>query len=135
MYTNANFDTNVESNITSGGGPGGGTTYGLKSFISARNSYILGVLDCTNLSVEENAQSFEASLFPNPSNSMTTITWNSSDVETIQLFNQTGQEILSNKVTGLNQTNIDVSSLPAGIYFVTLNSIENQVQLKLVKSN
>ena len=51
MYSNADFDTNLSSDLVSGGGPGGGgpgggTTYGLKSFVSNRASYILTQLEC-----------------------------------------------------------------------------------------
>ena len=54
MYSNSEFDTNIETNIggggpgggPGGGGPGGGTTYGLKSFIQNRYNYLSSVVSC-----------------------------------------------------------------------------------------
>ena len=51
MYSNADFDTNLSSDLVGGGGPGGGgpgggTTYGLKSFVTNRASYVLTQLEC-----------------------------------------------------------------------------------------
>ena len=53
MYSSADFDTNLEADLTGGGpGPMGGQTYGLKPFVTNRAAYIAGELDCSTLSVE-----------------------------------------------------------------------------------
>lgn len=66
QYTNTQFTTNITSNITGGGGPGGGQTiYGLKSYINARRQYLTGALDCTTIGIEEqDASGIRA--WPNP---------------------------------------------------------------------
>ena len=40
MYANADFDVNVVSNVSGGGGSMGGTTHGLKSFVTNRLLYV-----------------------------------------------------------------------------------------------
>lgn len=66
QYTNTQFTTNIASNITGGGGPGGGQTiYGLKSFINARRQYLTGALDCTTIGIAERERS-GIKAWPNP---------------------------------------------------------------------
>ena len=70
MYSNADFDTNLSSDLVGGGGPGGGgpgggTTYGLKSFVTNRASYVLTQLECPTSDVADlNASGL--SVYPNP---------------------------------------------------------------------
>ena len=53
MYSSADFDTNLEADLTGGGpGPMGGQTYGLKPFVT-RAAYIAGELDCSTLSISD----------------------------------------------------------------------------------
>lgn len=120
MYTNANFDTNVESNITSGGGPMGGTTYGLKSFIGDRSSYISGAIDCSKVSVEELIDGNGIRVYPNPSQYSTVIAWDQEAVDRVELRNVLGQLIFSENTTGKKQTEWNVSALENGIYIVNL---------------
>lgn len=47
FYTYANFTSNIDNDVTTGGGPGGGTTPGIKNLMDARNSYLLGLSDFT----------------------------------------------------------------------------------------
>lgn len=121
MYSDANFDTNVESNITSGGGPMGGTTYGLKSFVADRSSYISGAIDCTKyISVEELIKGNGISVYPNPSRYATVVSWENTNVERVELRNVVGQLIYSVSTNGLQQLDWDVSNLESGIYIVNL---------------
>ena len=47
MYSNTDFDTNITSDITAGGGPGGGgSIYGLKSFITIRANNVTTQIEC-----------------------------------------------------------------------------------------
>jgi spore coat protein CotH len=120
MYTNADFDTNINNNITSGGGPGGGTTYGLKSFVQAKSNFISGEVDCSILNdiVEINTNSIK--IFPNPTSSSTTIQWENSDIQNLRLFNALGQNIHSENTSGKTQVELNVSNLESGIYFIML---------------
>lgn len=47
FYTYANFTNNIDSDVSTGGGPGGGNTPGIKSLMEARNNYLLGLSDFT----------------------------------------------------------------------------------------
>jgi hypothetical protein len=48
FYTYANFISNINSDINSGGGPQAGTTPGITNLMNARASYLLGLSDFTN---------------------------------------------------------------------------------------
>jgi hypothetical protein len=47
FYTYANFLDNLDNDITTGGGPGGGTTPGIANLMNTRSSYLLGLSDFT----------------------------------------------------------------------------------------
>lgn len=47
FYTYNNFVDNINSDITSGGGPQGGSTPGISNLMNARSSYLLGLSDFT----------------------------------------------------------------------------------------
>lgn len=48
FFTYTNFKDNLNSDIRSGGGPGGSTTPGISNLMNARSSYLLGLSDFTN---------------------------------------------------------------------------------------
>ena len=128
MYSDANFDTNVESNITSGGGPMGGTTYGLKSFVADRSSNVSGAVDCTKyVSVEELIKDNKINVYPNPSVYTTIVSWERTDIVTIELRNVLGQLIYSENPIGEQSIEWDVSHLESGIYIVNLYSKDNTI--------
>jgi uncharacterized repeat protein (TIGR01451 family) len=73
---------------------------------------------------------FEAdtvSVYPNPTNSILNIVSNVS-IETIELFNQLGQLMLSAK----NVSSIDVSSLSHGVYLMTLKDVSGTTSTKRI---
>jgi hypothetical protein len=47
FFTYANFTTNLNADINSGGGPGGGSTPGITNLMDGRNDYLLGLSDFT----------------------------------------------------------------------------------------
>ncbi|MFA7273563.1 MAG: CotH kinase family protein [Crocinitomicaceae bacterium] len=47
FYTYANFTDNLNLDVTSGGGPGGGTAPGITNLMNARNTYLLAQSDFT----------------------------------------------------------------------------------------
>jgi spore coat protein CotH len=65
MYTNEQFDLNIEEDITTGGGPGGGTIYGLKSFVTERNAFLEDNISCTSGFIT-NELSATPHIYPNP---------------------------------------------------------------------
>jgi len=52
FFTYSNFITNLTSDITSGGGPGGGTTPGITNLMNGRSSYLLAQADFTQTEPE-----------------------------------------------------------------------------------
>ncbi len=122
MYTDANFDTNVESNINGGGGPGGGTTYGLKSFVTAKENFVSSQLDCSFVSTDDTSTSNQISIYPNPTNGQITVSWDHENVETVTIYNSLGQEIFSLPTNGATALNTDLTNLANGIYFVALQT-------------
>jgi len=76
MYSNADFDANFNSNLSSGGGPGG-QLYGLTSFIELRSEYVDDELDCATLGLVELENPRALQVFPNPSSNQVTLAWNS----------------------------------------------------------
>jgi hypothetical protein len=74
-------------------------------------------------------------VYPNPTNSTLTLTGSYEASKLITVSNVLGQEISNPKATG-KQTIIDVSNLPAGDYFITINELEtgNKQTLKFVKN-
>ena len=95
----------------------------------------LGIYDCTDDMVVElekpQPQPYDfciSSIYPNPFNSTTTITYSlpTASIVELKLFNLTGREVavLVNdlKTAGVHTANLKANNLPSGLYFVQLNS-------------
>lgn len=112
MYTNADFDANVEGDITSGGGPGGGgVTYGLKSFVQQRNTYLTGVLDCSSVATED-VTIQQTNLYPNPATDYLIL---EEEASHISLYDARGGLIQN---IDYSEGRLDVSRLTNGMYFL-----------------
>lgn len=55
FYTYANFTSNINNDITTGGGPGGGTTPGISNLMNGRYTYIMGQSDFSAVQPSINA--------------------------------------------------------------------------------
>ncbi len=80
----------------------------------------------------------ELGLFPNPTSSDLTITWErveTTTTGTIRVFNLQGQEVMNKQINmnDLNQTNLNVTALVDGIYQVTLEYNNTLQQQRFVK--
>ena len=88
---------------------------------------------CENASVDELSQSNKLSIYPNPSSYQITIetpiTPNKNTFLTI--YNQCSQQLITRPITE-PKTEIDISSLPAGIYIVKVQSKKEVITRKLV---
>lgn len=125
MYSNDAFDTNVESNYSGGGGPGAGSTFGLKSFIENRVSYYEGILDCELYTIIESHTEYSLKLFPNPTSNILNLEWNMPDVYEINIFDSMGKLVeLIPRPFGAT-LRIDVSDYPSGIYLLSIKSKES----------
>ncbi len=123
QFTTAQFSTNINSNITVTGGPmpGGKTYYGLKSFISNRNTFVSSQLDCVTLEMES-IEKNKVRIYPNPSHSLLTFEGNSSmefDILDMQGRSVKSQIILQNYLSEAMVFN--VSNLMEGIYFLQID--------------
>ena len=133
MYSNADFDTNVNSNLTGGGpGPGGGTTYGLKSFVQSKTAFVSGAIDCATIVNTSKILAANAQIFPNPTQHTTKITWEENAINTVEIFNVVGQLVFNENTENKSELTVNVSNLESGIYFVNLKMKNQTITSKLV---
>ena len=78
------------------------------------------------------AQNSDFSVFPNPTNEKITIDINDSNssIKELKIFNSLGELIQSERFIGFKRTNIDLSFIPSGIYFI---NIDNSVQKLIIQ--
>ncbi len=119
MYSNSDFDNNIENNITVGGGGGGQTIYGLKSFIQEKSAFVSGEVDCS-LSTEDYNLAKSAILYPNPAQNQIIISLDYQP-KTISIYSILGEKILEQS-SNQNETSVDVSNLSNGVYLVNIKS-------------
>ena len=87
------------------------------------------VIDCTFANENFTFNNFKS--FPNPVKNLLTIS-NASPIETIEISSILGQKMISKKINDI-QTEIDLSQLSNGIYFVKVKSQGNDKTIKIVK--
>lgn len=88
-----------------------------------------------NIGLQENNNSLSFSIFPNPTKDRLTITINQENIlknTTISVFNIQGQLFLSKPILK-KVTEIDISNLSKGIYFLKLNSNNKTEVTKIIK--
>jgi hypothetical protein len=93
---------------------------------------VYGALNPTaeSLSVKDEAFGDYFSLYPNPSSGKINIISKSVEVDNVEIFNLTGQRVLSQK--GLVKGGVDVTPLAKGIYILKLSNSDNQFSRKIV---
>ncbi len=85
--------------------------------------------------VEEQPMPSEGiSIFPNPTSTSFTISGND-NISSFRIFNSLGLEVISNQVVSSNKSNIDVSSLSNGLYFVNICTDKGLVVKPIVISH
>ena len=130
MYTTAQFNANVENDITSGGGPGGGTIYGLRSFINGRRAYLSGVLSCATVGLNEAEVASEAVVYPVPASEALTIAMPSGQViEGVRVTDALGREV----PVGLVDRTLDISALQPGVHVLAISSDVRTTVLRFIK--
>ena len=135
MFSDNDFDTNINSNLSIIGGGGGSTNYGLKPFITDRVAYILSQINCSSGSQDEFTDSF--SVHPNPSNDIFNIVFNSNNKQDIDLSvqNVLGEVIFSESLNNFNgdfKKSVDLSQHSNAIYILQLNTKDGIINKKLV---
>jgi len=84
------------------------------------------------IGINENTINNFVSVYPNPSNGVFTLKFNSNKKITTEIFSVTGEKIYSQESESLNPTVIDLSKNAAGIYFAVFRSDDKTVTTKLI---
>jgi len=134
QFTNEDFDNNIEEEIEGSGDIFGGKTIGLKSFIKAKISHLDNVLDCSSIVNVEDIHENRINISPNPTHEFVKINWNNKNVQSIFIYNSIGNLINKIKVNGINETEINVSNLTTGLYFISINSADKRITRQLIIS-
>lgn len=71
-------------------------------------------------------------IFPNPAKDKLTIQFNDDETIRVEILNNLGQKINLKQNRSNNQISIDISSLKSGIYYCTVQSLENKISKKIV---
>jgi len=115
MYSNTYFDTNIESNISSGGPPG------LKSFIQDRYDFLIGAVDCTPHAQIESMEMAKPMIVPNPSSSTFKLVGELAYPLQFTLRTIDGKLVKSDIL--LNSSDrIDISYLEPNVYFLHIGT-------------
>lgn len=85
----------------------------------------VSLIACTSVGTNEIAESDLFKVYPNPSNSFITVS-NKTNSKSYQLRNVLGQLVLSGTLTATQQ--IDIASLPSGIYFLQVDAAVVKIQ-------
>lgn len=75
-----------------------------------------------------NAQQSSISVFPNPANTQINIAVATNETVQVRIFNANGQQVAVAKQSGKNVYQADVSQLPAGVYFVTVQTADGTTE-------
>lgn len=80
--------------------------------------------DFLSLDLSRNSAEFNFQLYPNPTSGIINLILPRTG-ETVEIFNNLGQKIWSQKVSG--QTAVDLSGNPAGIYYLKINNLNKKI--------
>ena len=140
-----------------GGLPSGGTYYGVgvsngvySTTIINTGTYVIAytysdTAGCTNnathmvtikactTDMNEIVKNNETLFYPNPTNNFFVIETNSTEKQTLQIFDVRGKLVLNQTIS--NRANIDMSSLSDGVYNVNLITNNGIVNKRIVKLN
>lgn len=130
MYTTQNFIDNIENSITVSGGMGNQTIFGLKSFITDRNSYLTGVVTCSN-GIDEN-KTTNISVYPNPFETSFLLPL---DVTNIKIVDLSGKTISFDSKNGANNSQEIELKAKAGYYIMSFTYKNRQESIKLLKQD
>lgn len=75
------------------------------------------------------------SLYPNPAANFVTIDFKNADAKSVEVYNEIGSKVYSMNVTDKTSAHkIDISNLPAGVYYVKVATATTPIIKKLIKS-
>jgi hypothetical protein len=116
-------------------------TYGMNTpaFFCIDNVTLSTFRDTTDIAgIKNNLLENNLQIYPNPAVTETEIVYNTTTSVPVnmKLIDLLGNELVSQRAqtfVGLNKFKIDVSTLPAGVYYITLNAGSNLLTKKLIK--
>ena len=117
MFSNNDFDTNINSNL---GGPGG-TIYGLKSFIQARYNYLSSSVNCNAFASLSSFIPEGLSAYPNPTTGSLIINGDYLYPLPYELFSLDGKCILRGELLNAEES-IDISHLSSEMYHLKVGN-------------
>lgn len=132
QYTLAQFNSNIEGDITvTGGGPGGTQVLrGLKSFINTRATNLASALDCTFAGMHDQATPGPFRVYPNPSEDLVFFELPEQFVVTeLRLTDAIGRRIPVER----QGNSLSTSALKPGVYMLSLVSRQQQLTTSIVK--
>ncbi|MBL4662436.1 MAG: spondin domain-containing protein [Flavobacteriaceae bacterium] len=123
-YTSGDSNTNPKEPISSLQGTAPFSNEIIGTITISLESVVLGISD---ISINQTV------LFPNPANNKVTVS-NTSNLKTVSFYNVLGAQVMQVKNINSNSTQIDINSLPNGIYLVKVQNDANDESIKrLVK--
>lgn len=129
MYTTAQFNTSIESNVTVSGGMGNQTVFGIKSFVANKSNYLSGLLGCV-IGVPENEME-DVKVYPNPFSSSIQIPQN---CKVLSLKDASGREVAYKSTPSDMGQSLEIDP-ENGVYFLTID-FEGRIRtIKMVQSN
>jgi hypothetical protein len=84
------------------------------------------------LSIKNLSRSMEYSVYPNPAQNLLHVLVSPAQCSHFALLNIMGQKLLNKAVTQ-QTTQVDISTLPAGVYYVELFGVNGNEVVKVVK--
>ena len=115
MYSNTEFDMNIESNISGGGPPG------LKSFIQDRYNFLIAEVDCAPHALLEPIGLEEPIVFPNPSSTAFKLA-GELDYPLQYIIRAMDGKLVKSNVLKNSTDSIDVSYLEPNVYFLHIGA-------------
>jgi hypothetical protein len=84
--------------------------------------------------INEFTDDYNVSIYPNPANDYLMINTTINENLKIEIYTIRGQSVMSTECTNnISQMRIDISQLPAGIYFIRIANNQNNITKKFVK--
>ena len=84
--------------------------------------------------INEFTDDYNVSIYPNPANDYLMINTTINENLKIEIYTIRGQNVMSTECTNnISQMRIDISQLPAGIYFIRIANNQNNITKKFVK--
>ena len=123
-YDSSNMDSNPQEPISS--------LQGVSPFSNEKIGTIIINLEEIILSTNDFANEKTISIYPNPSKNFINVSILNSEIKSIEIFNILGKKITSYSFQNASQTEVDVTSLPSGVYILNILDISNKSTLKKI---